>query len=397
MTIPFSKKQILIVVIAAAAVVTGVIIFLATRGGADAEAISQGREYLAQMEQGDPSAVDDRLAQIEEEKVQANLDALRQSLLDDPEQVWSQFTDFVIIGDSRAEGFDAYEFLPMDRVLATKGLLISYLYSDEVRIALQTLQPTKIWLVFGNNDIGDSQNPGWLDNWVSNYRDAVVEIRNLLPNATVFVCSILPVIEPASADPCYNAIPDVNEALAGMCAQTGAVFEDATPQLEGHPEYYEPDGMHFTYDFYPVWATDMLMKYYDVVGSPGTVPGLNAAGGSATDTAAGTAAQSENAAGGTGADGTAGADTAGAGDGTSDGNDYGEDGSYAEDPYGTEQTDPAQEESAPTVVYWDDYAQLFYYWDEGAQEYLYLDEALQGSVYWDDASGQYLVWTGQSW
>ena len=392
MTIPFSRKQILIVVIAAAAVVIGVLIFLASRGGADAEAISKGREYLAQMEQGDPASVDDRLAQIEEEKIQANLDALRQSLLDDPEQVWSQFTDFVIIGDSRAEGFDAYEFLPVDRVLATKGLLISYLYSDEVRIALQTLQPTKIWLVFGNNDIGDSQNPGWLDNWVSNYRDAVMEIRNILPNATVFVCSVLPVIEPASEEPCYNAIPEVNEALAGMCAQTGTVFEDATPQLEGHPEYYEPDGMHFTYDFYPVWATDMLMKYYDVVGSPGSVPGWNGNAGSGTGSA-GSAAQDGEYAGSAAQDGEyAGAEMQeGSADGNTAADEY-----YEEDPYGTEQTDP-QQESSPTVAYWDDYAQLFYYWDDAAQEYLYLDETLQGSVYWDEESQQYLVWTEQSW
>ena len=56
-----------------------------------------------------------------------------------------------------------------------------------------------------------------------------------------------------------------------------------------------------------------------------------------------------------------------------------------------------QEEAAPTVAYWDDYAQLFYYWDEDAQEYLYLDDALQGSVYWDEESQQYLVWTYQGW
>ncbi len=377
MTIPFSRKQILLVVIAAAAVVTGVIIFLAVRGGGNAEAVSKGREYLAQMEQGDPSAVDDRLAQIEEEKVQANLAALRQSLLDNPEQVWSQFTDFVIIGDSRAEGFDAYEFLPVDRVLAEKGMLISYLYSDEVTHALQTLQPTKIWLVFGNNDIGDSQNPGWLDNWVSNYREAVTEIRNLLPNATVFVCSVLPVIEPASEDPCYNAIPEVNEALTGMCAQTGAVFEDATPQLEGHPEYFEPDGMHFVYNFYPVWATDMLMTYYDVVGSPGSVPGQNgiAAAGSETGNDADP-------------DGASGEEDTG-----DDGTQYGDE-SEEEENYDEES---GQDESSPTVAYWDDYAQLFYYWDEDAQEYLYLDDALQGSVYWDEESQQYLVWTYQGW
>lgn len=372
MTIPFSRKQILIVVIAAAAVIGGVILFLATRGGADAEAISKGREYLAQMEQGDPASVDDRLAQIEEEKVQANLDALRQSLLDDPEQVWSQFTDFVIIGDSRAEGFDAYEFLPMDRVLAEKGLLISYLYSDEVVHALQMLQPTKIWLVFGNNDIGDSLNPGWLENWISNYREAVTEIRNLLPNATVFVCSVLPVIEPSSEEPYFDAIPEVNEALAGMCAQTGAVFEDASPQLEGHPEYYEPDGMHFAYDFYPVWATDMLMTYYDAVGSPGSVPGL-------TGTAEEGAQPSDDA----------------AQEETAPDEASGEEGAASDETSWEEETVPdetSEEEAAPTVAYWDDYAQLFYYWDEEAQEYLYLDDALQGSVYWDEGSQQYLVW-----
>lgn len=373
MNIPFSRKQILLVLAAVAALVIVAVVLLVRHSGKPSDEVSQGREYLSQMEKGDPVSVDDRLAQIEEEKVQANLDALRQSLLDDPDQVWSQFTDFVIIGDSRAEGFDAYEFLPENRVLATKGLLISYLYSDEVTDALQTMQPTKIWLVFGNNDIGDSQNPGWLDNWVSNYREAVTEIRNLLPNAAVFVCSILPVIEPASEDPCYDAIPDVNEALAGMCAQTGAVFEDATAQLEGHPEFFEPDGMHFTYDFYPVWATDMLMTYYDLVGSPGSVPGLDTGSGTEKEDEAEPAAETD-------------ADEAGTGEAES-GEEYPEDTaseeSYEEDSY--------SEDTYPETVYWDDYSQVFIRWNEELQQYTYLEDWEQPLVYWDEETQQYIL------
>ena len=368
MNIPFSRKQILLVLIAAAAIIAAVVIFLVIHSGRPSEAVLQGRGYLEQMEQGDPTEVDDRLAQIEEEKVQANLDALRQALLQDPDKVWEQFTDFVILGDSRAEGFSAYEFLPSSRVMAEKGLLISYLYSDEVLQRLQQLQPTKIWLVFGNNDIGDSQNPGWLENWIGNYREAVEAIQKILPNAMVCVCSVLPVTEPSSEEPYFDAIPAVNEALAGMCAQTGAVFEDASAQLEGHPEYFEPDGMHFTIGFYPVWATDMLLTYYDNVGRLDAVKS-----GEETADEAITDAVEESAAA---RDETYEEDENPDEDGTdSDGN--GEDGSD-------------EETASPIVAYWDDYAQLFYYWDEEAQEYLYLEDWAQPYVYWDDAAQQYL-------
>ena len=378
MNIPFSRKQILLVLASAAALVIIAIALIATHSRKPSEEVLQGREYLSQLEQGDPTSVDERLAQIEEEKLQANMAALRESLLQDPDQVWSQFTDFVIIGDSRAEGFSAYEFLPANRVMAVKGLTISYLYSDEVAEALQTLQPTKVWLAFGNNDIGDSENPGWLENWIGNYREAVENVRNLLPNATVFVCSVLPVVEPSSEESYFDAIPAVNEALAGMCAQTGAVFEDASKELEGHPEYYEPDGMHFTIKFYPVWATDMLLKYYDVVGSPGSIPGVSGDTQSNEDTAAEEVSDSgdgQEASGGESAEELYGDEE------DTDETDYG-----AEDQYGYEEAD-----SGPEVVYWDEASQMFIRWNDELQLYTYLDDWEQQAVYWDEESQQYVL------
>lgn len=266
MTIPFSRKQMLLVVIAAAAVIVGITVFLLTRSSQNKEAVMAGRETLSRMENGDPVSVDNRLAEIEVEKIRANAEVLRQELLQNEDIVWQQFTDFAILGDSRAEGFSAYEFLPYDRVMAEKGMMISYLYDDNMLHTLQMMQPTKVWLVFGNNDIGNSQNPDWLDGWIADYGEAIRRMQEVLPNSMIFVCAILPVVEPAASEPYYSAIPEVNQALAGMCAQTGAVFEDDTSLLEGHAEYYEPDGMHFSYSFYPVWATNMLLTYYDQIG-----------------------------------------------------------------------------------------------------------------------------------
>ena len=43
------------------------------------------------------------------------------ALLDDIDTVWQEFSDAVILGDSRAVGFSYYSFLDASRVLASSG------------------------------------------------------------------------------------------------------------------------------------------------------------------------------------------------------------------------------------------------------------------------------------
>ncbi len=266
-----SRKRILVIAVAALALVL-LIIFLSIRlyrrsAGREA-ALEEGVAYLQELEKGDPSKVDDRLARMEEEKIQRNLENYRQLLLQNPDEVWNQFTDLVIVGDSRAEGFEVYEYLTSERVMAEKGLQIDYLYEESTRHTLETLQPTKIWLLFGTNDIGNSTDPAWQDQWIEDYRQAIRDLQELLPNATIFVEAILPVTEAAAAeDPTYNNIETVNKALEKMCKEVGARYEDDGDLLKEHPEYFEPDGIHMNHTFYPVWATNMLMTYYDYIGA----------------------------------------------------------------------------------------------------------------------------------
>lgn len=363
MTIPFSRKQMLIVVAVVAALIIAAVVFIRMRAGNESEAILEGRELLRSMESGDTAAVDDRLVQIEEEKMQQNLEAYRQALLNDPEAVWQQFTDFAIIGDSRAEGFKDYEFLPPERVLADKGQTIDYIYDEETVAALKTLQPTKVWIILGNNDIGNSENPDWLDWWIGEYTEAVRFLEDLLPNSMIIVCSVLPVIEPSASEPVFTHIPEVNEALKTMCEQNGFIYEDDGQILDGHPEYYEPDGMHFTGTFYSVWATSLLMCYYDHVGH---LDAIKSGEETADETIRTDVAENEALA---------------------DEEEYSDEEDYTD---GTGEDESYDEEVYPETVYYDDYAGLFYHWDDEAQDYLYLEDWAQPYVYWDDATQQYL-------
>lgn len=83
--------------------------------------VQSGVSYLQSLETVDPDTVTQKLRQMRLEKLQAERAAREQALLDDIDTVWQEFSDAVILGDSRAVGFSYYSFLDASRVLASSG------------------------------------------------------------------------------------------------------------------------------------------------------------------------------------------------------------------------------------------------------------------------------------
>ena len=177
-----------------------------------------------------------------------------QALLDDIDTVWQEFSDAVILGDSRAVGFSYYSFLDASRVLASSGERIDAI--DGHIEDLKKLDPAYIFLCYGINDLG------WYGS-AQDYADTLLEkirlLRRELPEAVIVVSSILPAYEPAvSREKLWLQIPDYTAAVQAMCEENGVLFADNTQLSEDYADLWQPDGIHLLPEFYPHWAANLI-------------------------------------------------------------------------------------------------------------------------------------------
>ena len=56
----------------------------------------------------------------------------------------------------------------------------------------------------------------------------------------------------------YN-IPEWSAALEKACASNGILFANCDSLAEDYPNLWDPDGIHFREQFYPYWASAMLV------------------------------------------------------------------------------------------------------------------------------------------
>ena len=113
--------------------------------------------FLRQMESGDPDQVVQVIRQQQRAKMQAERDEMRAKLVNGELDVWSQFQDSVILGDSRASGFYYYSFLPRETVLAEPGDTI-WTIEDNLD-AVEAVHPGRAFIAYGANDMGYWSSP----------------------------------------------------------------------------------------------------------------------------------------------------------------------------------------------------------------------------------------------
>ena len=202
--------------------------------------VQSGVSYLQSLETIDPDTVTQKLRQMRLEKLQAERAAREQALLDDIDTVWQEFSDAVILGDSR--------------VLASSGERIDAI--DGHIEDLKKLDPAYIFLCYGINDLG------WYGS-AQDYADTLLEkirlLRRELPEAVIGVSSILPAYEPAvSREKLWLQIPDYTAAVQAMCEENGVLFADNTQLSEDYADLWQPDGIHLLPEFYPHWAANLI-------------------------------------------------------------------------------------------------------------------------------------------
>ena len=238
------------------------VILLFTLGGDStgkdaAQEIQAGIAYLEALEQKDPAAVQAVRKEIRQKQLDAQRDELLKKLESGEIDPFSLFKDYVVMGDSRAVGYWYRDFLDKGRVLADGGHTIRNI--TEQMDTLVSLNPATIYLCYGLNDI----SIGYWDtaeSYVAEYIQIVKQIKEKLPNATIVVSSILPARDPAfDRSAKWRNIPDWSKALEAACKDAGILFANCDALADDHPNLWDPDGIHFREEFYPYWASALLL------------------------------------------------------------------------------------------------------------------------------------------
>jgi hypothetical protein len=183
------------------------------------------------------------------------------------------FADALFIGDSRGVGLYDYAHLDNAEFYVSSGMSIYKLFEDPDRrlkdgnwprnlaTALTEKQYGKIYLMLGINEMG----VGDVDYFIENYEAVVEQIRQLQPDALIFIHGLLRVTEERSEKGDYITNEGINERNARLAEladgsrifylDVNDLFCDETGAL--NPEYTH-DGVHLYAQYIGIWKQYLL-------------------------------------------------------------------------------------------------------------------------------------------
>jgi lysophospholipase L1-like esterase len=179
-------------------------------------------------------------------------------------------SDVVIIGDSISKGYSVYGRLKEDNVLAVGSIGVRNVletdftyqgYNLKITDILDRKKPKYIFVSLGMNDI----NIRTAEQYSSDYRNFISEIRNATPESTVIVTAVTPVSRQTTFTK-NETIDLYNETLRKLVfdLQDDKVFYvNAARYLKGSdnyliPDYSSGDGIHLAAEAYDQLLTYML-------------------------------------------------------------------------------------------------------------------------------------------
>ncbi len=187
----------------------------------------------------------------------------------------SYFDDAVFIGDSRTVGLYDYAGLENTDFFASSGLTIYKLFeepdgkfkdgnwTENIEISLQKKQYKKIYLMIGINEMGT----GDVDYFMEHYKAAVARIRELQPDAIIYLQGIMHVTTERSAEGDYinnEGIMARNERIAELADNEKIFYLDVNSvvcdESGGLNPEYTFDGVHLYAQYIRIW-TEYLMEH----------------------------------------------------------------------------------------------------------------------------------------
>ena len=179
------------------------------------------------------------------------------------------FDDAVFIGDSRTVGMYEYGGLEETSTFyASTGLTIYKMFDSAivsvpgqkkkitVEEALSEKQFAKIYLMIGINEMGT----GTVESFMKAYGEAVQHLRELQPDAVIYLQAIMKVTTERSEQGDYitnEGIEARNEEIAKLADDEKIFYLDVNPlicdETGGMVASYTYDGVHLKAQYIPIW------------------------------------------------------------------------------------------------------------------------------------------------
>ena len=175
------------------------------------------------------------------------------------------FNKAVIIGNSQAQALSNYGLIKEADFITRIGLSVNkVLTASEGEPLINELYGTdydKVILVFGENELGWP----YPKNFISEYKKVINEIREILPDATIYCHAVFPVTKSHSEKDTIGVnnenVALFNELIKEMCEEEGyefIMYSDTFSEDHGAlPESVANDGVHFNYDYCKIWASEL--------------------------------------------------------------------------------------------------------------------------------------------
>ena len=182
----------------------------------------------------------------------------------------SWFDDALFIGDSHIEGLCDYADLHNATYYFKRGLDIwsvldkGFVSEDNLTIpeALAEQQFGKIYIMLGINEIAT----GTTESYAAQYGHVVDELRQLQPDALIFIQAIFHTSQKKSESSVFKneAINDRNAAISQLADGEHVFFIDNNPVFDDENgalnAEYSGDGVHVKAPYYNMWR-DNLFRY----------------------------------------------------------------------------------------------------------------------------------------
>ena len=198
----------------------------------------------------------------------------------------SWFNDALFIGDSHIEGFCDYGGAPNATYYFKRGLDIWSVLNkpfvggkQTIPQALSQRQFGKIYIMLGINEIGC----GTTESYAAQYADVVARLRELQPDAVIYIQAIFHTSQKKSDSSIYNndTINARNAAISTLAdgqhvffVDCNAVFDDENGALTST---YSGDGVHVKAPYYTMWRDYLLRFGLSGIASADAPAGQNAA------------------------------------------------------------------------------------------------------------------------
>jgi len=212
--------------------------------------ITYGLEILVSAENADITTIENRIQRLEERE-RLERDGIAGERAEE-RSMREIFSTSVIMGDSIAEAFSAYNILHGSSVIAGLGARLDAIEADIAQVV--EINPQFLFLSYGRNDI--IMTDGDIDLFLRYYEALLNRLHLELPGTRIFVNAIFPVHpQVVEVNPLLAYIDEYNHALRGLCEQRQVTFIDNSSWVE--IDYFAEDGIHFNYQFYLMWLNRM--------------------------------------------------------------------------------------------------------------------------------------------